>query len=100
MAPPSQETITILALDKQQQPVFRVQFISIFYLREGYTYEEKESLCEGLAPWGEGLPFCSPDGAGNLPAVRSFSWLYCLGPCRESSTWTRTGIHPSEPTAS
>lgn len=28
MAPPSQETITILALDKQQQPMFRVQFIS------------------------------------------------------------------------
>jgi hypothetical protein len=28
MALPSQETITLLALDKHQQPVFRVQFIS------------------------------------------------------------------------
>src|SRR6266576_6511586 len=28
MALPSQETITMLALDKHQQPVFRVQFIS------------------------------------------------------------------------
>src|SRR6266571_4816431 len=27
MALPSQETITLLALDKHQQPVFRVQFI-------------------------------------------------------------------------
>src|ERR1051326_600643 len=76
-----------------------IQFVNLFSKR-GYRYEEKESLFEELATQMENLPFCRTDGALKLPAVRAFRWLNCLGPYKESSTWTRTCASESKCTAS